>query len=112
MGFTFRHLKPDDPYFANWQEKRRRTRRLWLALVAWPIVSLALSGACLASFKTDGFPWVVLPATILAAVLSLHLVRWRCPRCGKPFYKTWYSYRPFANMCMHCGLLEYAADGS
>ena len=80
MGFTFRHLQPADPYFAAWQEKRRRTRRAWMAFVAFPIASLALSALCFAIWKSDGFPWVLLPGGIvLLALWPISAVP--CPRC-------------------------------
>lgn len=112
MGFTFRHLQPADPYFAAWQEKRRRTHRTWMAFAAFPIASLALSALCFAIWKSDGFPWVLLPGGLVLVALRVHQCIWPCPRCGSRFYVSWYIYRPFANSCLHCGLLEYASDGS
>jgi len=113
MSFTFRHLKPDDSYFPNWQDMRHRTRLAWLAFAAWLPLTLLLSLLCNTTLRWHGFPWVALPGALLIIVARLYQTAWPCPRCGKPFYfyAGLWLYWPFANSCLHCGLPEYASDG-
>jgi ribosomal protein S27AE len=108
MGFTFRHLKPTDPYYACWLERKRLTRVFWLALLAWPIVTLALHEALEVLCQKPGFLFALLPTLPVVFLLSLQQARWPCPRCGNSFYARQFRYFPFANSCLHCGLLEYA----
>ncbi len=110
MGFTFRHLKPTDPYFACWLERKRRTRQFWLAFLAWPFATVALSVIWQSLLKDSSFFWVLLVTVPPLVFFRLRQVRWPCPRCGNPFYASGFLYRAFANSCLHCGLLEYAAD--
>ena len=42
MSFTFRHLNPEDPYYANWLELRKRQRWFWLAIVGFVLSNLGL----------------------------------------------------------------------
>jgi hypothetical protein len=35
---------------------------------------------------------------------SIHHNSFRCPRCHKPFFWTWWRRNPAAERCLHCGL--------
>ena len=118
MGYNFNNVKPGDPYYANWCEKRRRSRIRWIGSLALaPITVLIFLGVQFALMRVFevNTPWgglVLLPAFLGLWALTAYAADWPCPRCGKPFY--WRAsllgggYWPFADNCLHCGLPEYA----
>lgn len=108
MGYLYRFVKPEHAYFRNWQELRFRKRLFCIAYAAaipataliWLILSPLAS--LLGPQVSDGIT-AILVFTALAA-LYLHLVRWPCPRCGKPFSVTWGTRGGFNDKCVRCGL--------
>jgi hypothetical protein len=109
MGYRFNVIHPDDPYYENWLDRRRRSKFFWIAFFAWAPVTLALAGACDWLFQLG--PRSILVGVLTGLVLlfiNLWRISWPCPRCGKPFYKTTFSYWPVADNCLHCGLPEYS----
>ena len=112
MSYSKRDLLPADPYFDKWMMLGRVWRRSLALFVLffwggpilttvileprWPNPPALVVVALLA-------PWV-----IAAIVVSQAPVRWPCPRCGKPFYKTFWAYNPFARRCLHCKLPKWA----
>jgi len=113
MSFTFRFLKPSDPYFPNWVDMRRRTVLAWVGFAAFGPLSLLLDFFCFLAFRLEGLPWVALPGVLLFFGLAIYQGLWPCPRCGNPFYSSggMLLYWPFANNCLHCKLPEYAPNG-
>jgi hypothetical protein len=113
MSFTFRFLKPGDPYYPNWVAMRRRTSFAWLAFAAWPLLAVLLGGALLVVGLPGGpLLWGAGLALVFIFVVRQRQVNWPCPRCGLPFYRAWWGYRACANHCRHCGLPEYAPHES
>jgi hypothetical protein len=37
-------------------------------------------------------------------VAGLRVARFACPRCGKPFFETWYFFQLLRRECAHCNL--------
>jgi hypothetical protein len=111
MGFAFGFLKPTDPYYPAWQERRRRLRGVWLAFgVTIPGTVLLL--LAIESLFGPGWEALALLPIALAWILpGLRYCFWPCPRCGKPFYAAWWLTWPTADRCLHCGLPEYSPDG-
>ena len=112
MSFTFRHLKPEDPYYANWLDLQKRQRWFWLALPGFVLSTIILGLVSSVVFKKEGFPWFALPGLLLLIGTRLYQVRWACPRCEQAFYMRSTHYWPFANSCLHCGLSEFAANAA
>ena len=54
---------------------------------------------------------------IVVAVAGYQKSNFLCPRCGKPFFRTFddrpwradWQRNPFARRCMHCGLPKWAS---
>ena len=106
MSLMFTSLKPEDPYYPNWLNLRRRTRRFWIIFWIWPLMFALLVGL----FKNAFVAFPV--ALLIVAAARFYQATWPCPRCGEPFYydNRWLWYWPFALRCMHCGLQEYASN--
>lgn len=104
------------PYSDAWREYRvlaRKKCRAVLVFVIGAIPSMLLLGllfrALLGPEWADphkdvliligGLPWLAYAGYWLS-----RLGRWRCPRCGRPFFiGRWYANH-FARSCLNCGL--------
>jgi len=100
-----------------WDEYRRRCRVVWLALLLLPLWFALVSSVVyvLARFGID-FESALNSAYLLIGTLLLGNVMvaqwrrsfWPCPRCGKPFHRTWwYGDNWFTRRCLHCGLPKW-----
>src|SRR5262245_7527006 len=111
MGFTYRYLRPSDPYYPKWRAMRRRSRILFWGTVGLGFLAVFVSGLLSNLFRDvprEVFFVTASGASVIVAVaLSFWSLSWPCPRCGKPFYGS-VSLRRFRDNCPHCGLREYA----
>lgn len=110
MGYLFNFIKPGDPYYPNWVDLRRRRLAFRLALLGCLPVTIGLAVICGMLFDNhqSSFFLVAIPTLLVLVVLNWRRANWPCPRCGKPFYNSWFVYWPYADNCSHCGLPEYA----
>jgi|SRR6478752_1100480 len=94
-----------------WHEYRRRRNLSLLSLVGF-VPALVIFGA--ASYRLFGittpgimaaFAWM-----IFAVIAGNWFIRFRCPRCGKPFFadSKWWGYNTFVRRCLHCKLALHA----
>jgi hypothetical protein len=91
---------PDMAAKSSWRHLRQ-LRALQCAASFGTMFVFVAVGVPLAQLA--GVPLLVIPALWLVAciALTLYLGDFRCPRCGKTFYRgRWY----FASQCVHCGL--------
>lgn len=92
-----------------WNEYRKRRNIALFALFGYvPVVfTVALVSIRLFSTLTPAFvlafAWMV-----FFAVAGNVVIRFACPRCGKPFFTKWWYHNTFARRCVHCGLPKYA----
>src|SRR5579863_5430598 len=94
-----------------WRNLARRFRIIWILLAT------ALPSQFLLAWLLNGF---VRPDAILAAAgllwlgaigwFGLQLAGFACPRCGKPFYESWYFLKMLRSNCAHCKLPRDAKD--
>jgi hypothetical protein len=94
-------LRTDSPW-------RQLQRPEWTVLLLWigylpevfaityPLRHIFASDV---SFMAVAFGWMA--AFAVAAVLA---GAFRCPRCGKPFFRKWWYTNGFARRCVHCDL--------
>jgi hypothetical protein len=76
-------------------------------LTIFLVVGLPLSA--LTGIKADYFGYAVAICWIAASVVAGVRAAWfPCPRCGKPFFASWWYRNPFARKCVHCGLPKWA----
>jgi hypothetical protein len=90
---------------AVWRDLRRDSQILWWVLLA------SLPGMFLFAWLLDGalrqdflFPLVTLVFLAAIGVAGLRVARFACPRCGKPFFETWYFFQLLRRECAHCRL--------
>ena len=96
------HVAPDEA----WRLLRRDSKILWWLLFA------SLPGIFVVSLLLrDGVRWqsVLLPLVTFAfvaaiGVVGLRIAHFACPRCGKPFFETWYFLQLLRRECAHCRL--------
>ena len=88
-----------------WCALRRRSRLLW-----WVLLS-SVPGIFLFAWLLDGVlrPGALVPLLTLAfltaiGVAGLRVASFACPRCGKPFFETWYFFQLLRSECAYCGL--------
>lgn len=94
-----------------WRGLRRDSRILWWLLFA------SLPGMFLFSWLFVGLPrqsvlLLLVTLAFLAAigVAGLRVARFACPRCGKPFFETWYFFQLLRTECAHCRLRRESGD--
>ncbi|HTQ75882.1 MAG TPA: hypothetical protein VMI74_16500 [Burkholderiales bacterium] len=91
-----------------WRLLRRDSKILWWLLVA----SLpAILAASLLLLLLDSVLWqnAVLPLVTFAfvaaiGVVGLRVAHFACPRCGKPYFESWYFFQLLRRECAHCHL--------
>jgi predicted RNA-binding Zn-ribbon protein involved in translation (DUF1610 family) len=98
----------------RWNEYRRRRGWFYAALVACPLTILALGMIVPGLVASDAPVTVLIFAGMTAiGITSARMAYFRCPRCGKLFFRKGWMRNSFAQSCMHCGLPKWAeADTS
>ena len=96
-----RGLPPNSP----WRRFQRGEWILWLLFVGFmPGVFVLVSPLDLL-FDSDAlFAVVAIPWMIAFFVAGMRLAGFRCPRCSKPFLRTWWYQNGFTRRCVHCSL--------
>jgi hypothetical protein len=89
-----------------WRLLRRDSKILWWLLFAsLPgifVVSLLLFYGALR--QSALLPLVTFAFVAAIGAVGLRIARFACPRCGKPFFETWYFFQLLRRECVHCGL--------
>jgi hypothetical protein len=88
-----------------WRALRRDSQILWWILLA------SLPGMFLFSWLLDGelrqsvlLPLLTLAFVAAIGVAGLRVARFACPRCGKPYFESWYFFQLLRRECAHCYL--------
>jgi hypothetical protein len=100
----------DSSHFAfAWDDYRRRRRWFFGVWLGGIPVFVVLSMSLIALLHSDLPFYFVGGAYMLAFVIaSLRLSFFRCPRCGHPFFTTWWRGNPLAQKCLHCRLPKWS----
>lgn len=91
-------------------EAGRRSLRLretlLIALAVLFPVSMLLAGIPLMwVLKTPAPLWIIAAVYVpVIAALAIWHQRFRCPRCGEPFFGRPGEQKPLSDACLHCGL--------
>lgn len=96
-----RGLPPNSP----WRYLQTGEWVFWLLFVGFiPGVFVLVSLLDLFLDSDALFAVVAVPWMVAFFVVGMRLARFRCPRCGKPFMRTWWYHNGFTRHCVHCGL--------
>jgi hypothetical protein len=92
----------------EWTDYRRRRNIFWLVFVTYVPGVFAL-GLPLQWLVGSELPIYVVAATWLIAfiVTANRMGAWKCPRCGKAFFRTFWGQNPLARKCVHCRLPKW-----
>ena len=91
-----------------WNDYRQRRRWFWFAwlgcvpgviAIAYPMHRWLRSDV---PFHVVGFAWVG-----FFVIAAYRMNQFRCPRCGLPFFRTWWYSNSFAKHCVHCRLEKW-----
>jgi hypothetical protein len=109
------NVHPD--YTAAWRDYRKRSFIFWTVFLGYIpgvlvlFVGAGLPIAALTGTKPDYFFYPIAGSWMLAFLItSWQVVLFRCPRCRKRFFATWWYRNPFARKCVHCGLPKWASS--
>src|SRR6516225_5111410 len=95
-------------YSAEWNDYRKRQRLVWAIALTYIPGVLVLGVPVSKLFNSEAPMIVVAFAWMIAfAGTGVYYSSWKCPRCGKPFFKSWY-YNSFARRCLHCKLPKWS----
>ncbi len=98
-----------NPHIDPWGEYRKRRNVALFAFIGYVPIVFAIALLSIRLFSTFTPAFVVAFAWMAFVLIASNLVaRFRCPRCGKPFFAQWWYYNSFARRCVHCGLRKYA----
>jgi hypothetical protein len=104
-----RHIDPSSP----WCDYQRRARWFWMAFFGYvpgmALIGLLNEALVSVGASISGFPFYIcgLAWMVIVVVLSFRRRAFRCPRCGKHFFASWWFYNDFARKCVHCGLPKW-----
>ncbi len=90
-----------------WRSLRRDSRILWWLLAAsLPGIFVVFLLLLLDGVLRQGavLPLVTLLFVAAIGVAGLRVARFACPRCGKPYFETWYFFQLLRRECVHCHL--------
>lgn len=96
-------------YAVAWRTLRLVENAFWFALVAGVLVLFVLSFPAFRSADKVFAPCLFM----VLAGLNWVATSFRCPRCGKKFYKpNFLALNITTKVCIHCGLPKWADDPS
>jgi hypothetical protein len=97
------------PVADPWDAYRKRRNLVWFAFLAYVPFCFLVAFVSFKLFSTFKPAFVFAFAWMLFYLVAGNLlIRFRCPRCGKPFFAKWWYHNMFAQCCVHCGLRKYA----
>ena len=89
-----------------WRALRRDSQILWWLLFASLPGIFVVSGLLLAGALRQNalLPLVTFAFVAAIGAVGVRIARFACPRCGKPYFETWYFFQLLRRACVHCGL--------
>ena len=94
-------ITSDDP----WRDYRRRRNLALFAFLGY-VLGMGLAAVTLHASSRSFRPLYILAFAwmVFAAAAGQWFIRFRCPRCGKPFFAKRRGYNTFVRKCLHCKL--------
>ncbi len=102
-------------YTAAWHDYRRRRRWFWGVYLGgcFGMVGLWLLffNSPIGEFMKGIVFCVLAPMWLIGFVVTAFRCQlFRCPRCHRRFFMTWWYHNSFARRCIHCGLPKWADE--
>jgi hypothetical protein len=98
-------MKNQTPTQAEFMNRRRMFIIAFGVVIAWFILVPLLPYFALSAYLLQYWWLLAFPAMLWLVFAHLRLLRWRCPRCEKPFVmRNFLVANVFARQCVHCGL--------
>src|SRR6476469_6301279 len=92
-----------------WDDYRKRRNLAWFAFLGYVPVCFTVAVLSMRLFATFTPAFVVAIGWMVFFLVAGNVVlRFPCPRCGKPFFAKWWYHNSLARRCVHCGLPKYA----
>lgn len=93
---------------STWESYRSRASMFWVGLFLIPASFLGM-------FVFSKIGWLFVVCGMLGYVLMVPLIFWKCPSCGKRYFRRWWAFdndfkmmfNPFRKACAHCGLRKW-----
>jgi len=91
-----------------WEDYRSRAKMFCAGLLLLPASFLGM-------FVFNGISGLFVISGVLGYALTVPLVFWNCPACGKRYFRRWWAFdndyrtmfNPFRKACAHCGLTKW-----
>ena len=94
----------------HWEGYRRRRYVFWLVWVTYVPGVLIIGLPLRWLFGSDVPIYIVAGAWLIAFLMSGNwMTMWKCPRCGRSFFRTPWGGNPLATRCVHCQLPKWAS---
>lgn len=97
-----------------WRQYRKLRRQFAFVWLGGLVLELALLVGMTLLLGPAGHRAVPIILVTVAIVWSVAAIifgqryqQWPCPRCGRPFGRTFWWHNPFARKCVHCGLPKW-----
>ena len=91
-----------------WRDYRRRRNLSLIALFGYVPVVGVFALALIRIFGTTAPIFAVaLGWMVFVLVAGNRFLRFKCPRCGEPFFVGRWVYSTFVRHCLHCRLRKY-----
>src|ERR1700748_3668543 len=96
-------------------ESKRNQYRFWSSASLVSVLLLVPAVVAIRLFTNYSLGreyWWIGPVIWMAIVwfVGYRALCFECPRCGKPFFRTKWSYSTWAKKCRHCGLPKWHED--
>jgi hypothetical protein len=96
-------------YQKEWEDYKNRRKMFWLFFVLFiPFFALLslLFSKLFGTYTVGSVPIAFIFLGIVFVILINKLRYWKCPHCGKPFFRTWWENN-LTDKCIHCDLPKY-----
>ena len=92
-----------------WSDYRSRRRWVFVICLTYIPAVFALGYPLMRLFGSEIPIYVVAGVWMLAfIVFANYMEAFRCPRCRRAFFRSWWFHNPLARRCVHCGLPKWS----
>jgi hypothetical protein len=97
------------PYEEQWQRYRKTNRAFWFVWLGFLPFFVLVSGP-VAQWSENVAGGLLFAWIFAFFVVGIRAGNFRCPRCGKRFFSTWWYHNGWSSKCLHCGLPKWSGS--